>query len=228
MIAFFLASMALTAQVIVTRVIETFDDPAVQQWVVTGSIFSVTEYPKMKYINSWPSALFGKRPDESAELNSIGVHGKFRRSGYHFIDLMPATVDADGNFVSQPITLPGIIKYFDVWVWCSNYNYDLEVHFRDHMDMEYILPLGSLAHQGWIKLGAWIPAMIPQTVAYIPRYKNLKLVKIRLWTRPKAKVDDFYVYVDQISVITDLYQERFDGDDLADEIIIENLWVDGE
>ena len=37
-----------------------------------------------------------------------------------------------------------------------------------------------------------------------------------IWTHPTEKVDDFYVFLDEIKVLTDLFETRFDGDDLAD------------
>ena len=61
-----------------------------------------------------------------------------------------------------------------------------------------------------------ISTSIPQARRYIPRYAGLELTKIVLWTAPDEKVDDFYFFMDEINVLTDLFETRFDGEDLAD------------
>jgi hypothetical protein len=53
------------------------------------------------------------------------------------------------------------------------------------------------------------------------------MTKLVLWTAPDEKVDDFYFFVDEISVITDLFETRFDGEQLADPVTLNNLWKQG-
>ena len=68
---------------------------------------------------------------------------------------------------------------------------------------------------------------IPQSRKYIPSYAGLELTKIVIWTAPDEKVDDFYVFIDEVNEITDMYVPRFDGEDLADPDTINNLWQQG-
>ena len=73
-----------------------------------------------------------------------------------------------------------------------------------------------------------IPSWIPQEVRYVPQYKGLELVKIVLWTRPYEKVDRFFVYFDEIKVTTDVFEQPFDGELLANPERVEQLWSNAE
>jgi hypothetical protein len=50
------------------------------------------------------------------------------------------------------------------------------------------------------------------------------LVKFVLWTKPHERVDDFYVYFDQVKIFSDMFESPFDGGDLADPEQVEKLW----
>ena len=53
------------------------------------------------------------------------------------------------------------------------------------------------------------------------------LSKLVIWTAPDEKVDDYYFFLDEVSCITDLFETRFDGDDLADPATVNDLWQQG-
>lgn len=206
-----------------TRVIESFDDPEAQLWIVQGSKFATEGYPQMEYAKIWPQQLFG-RNWENVDLRCIGIYCKFDREGFNYIEFIPVREDQNGNYVSDPLTIPGRAKYLDLWVWGSNYDYYMEVHLVDFRGMNHVLPLGSLNFEGWQSMSVNIPTSIPQVDHHLPKYKNIELTKLVLWTRPEEKVDGFYVYIDHIKVLTDLYQQRFDGDDLVDSRTVEQIW----
>ncbi len=44
-----------------------------------------------------------------------------------------------------------------------------------------------------------------------------------MWTRPEEKVDNFYIYFDQIKVLTDIFISRFDGDNLANQESVQGM-----
>jgi hypothetical protein len=46
-------------------------------------------------------------------------------------------------------------------------------------------------------------------------------------TAPDEKVDDFYFFVDELNVLTDLSVTRFDGEELADPDTLNALWQQG-
>ena len=79
-----------------SKVIESFDNPDAQQWIVTGSKFSTEGYPKKAYANAWPEAIFGKNK-EGKELKALGIHGKFDRKAYNYIEIIPAAKNDKAN-----------------------------------------------------------------------------------------------------------------------------------
>jgi hypothetical protein len=87
-----------------------------------------------------------------------------------------------------------------------------------------VLSFGSIRFAGWKNLRTRIPGSIPQAWRYLPRLRNLELTKLVLWTQPNEKVDEFYIYLDQLKVTTDLFETSFDGDELADAETLQQIW----
>jgi hypothetical protein len=207
-----------------SRVVESFDEPDKQpwQWVVQGSKFATQGYPEMVYVPKWPEALWGRNKGNQ-KLQSLGIHAKFDRKAYNTIEIIP-TKEQDGKTVSSPIPIPGRVKSLDLWVWGSNYDYYLEAHLRDINGVDHMMNLGSIKFAGWRNLSVMLPNNIPQTTRYVPSTQTLELTKLVIWTQPSEKVDDFYCYIDQIKVLTDVFESRFDGDELADTDVVGELW----
>ena len=209
------------------------------EWIADASKFSSTiddeKYPKLTYVPSWPMALFGTNRD-GKELKSLGIWGKFDRRGYNWIDIYPVKSGSgedgkeskEGEEGEDPepfeIPIPGRIQYLDMWVWGSNLNYYLEAYFRDHQGVVHSLYMGNLGYQGWKNLRVRIPTSIPQHKRVLPRLAGLTFVKFRIWTTPVERVDNFYVYFDQMKVLTDTFESLFDGDELADPDEVQKLW----
>jgi hypothetical protein len=265
LLTFLLASPVLAQEKTVnltSHVIESFDNPenpeeaewASSEWLINASKFAtevtdedgnvVRELPESTYVESWPEALFGRNA-EGRELRVFGIHGRFDRQGYNYIELIPAiledgelvprhpdiTTDAGDFIPGNEITLPGETRRLDLWVWGSNYDYYLDVHLRDYRGVVHALRLGDIDYTGWRNLSVNIPTYIPQTGGYITGggfLKELKLVKLVLWTRPHERVNDFYVYFDHIKSLSDMFVTRFDGDILAEKDRIQEIWNSGE
>lgn len=235
-----------------SRIIECFDNPddpatyewASSPWIIRGSKFKTEGWPQTKYIETWPEAVFGVNRDKKP-LKVLGIWGRFDRQGYNNIEIIPAVdengslvprhpagLDAEGNLVqSNEIALPGRTKSIDFWVWGSNYDYYMQIHIRDFKGVVHVLDMGSIKHTGWKNLSVEIPSYIPQEGGYVTSggyLKELTLVKVVLWTRPDENVNDFMVYIDQIKTLADVFVTRFDGDDLADETKIKEIWNGGK
>ena len=199
------------------------------EWKTDASKFATKidndSFPKTTYVPSWPMALFGLNK-QGKDLKSFGIWGKFDRRGYNWIDIYPVKTGAAQGEEPEPfeIPIPGRISYLDMWVWGSNLNYYLEAYFRDHQGVVYDLFMGSLAYQGWKNLRTKIPTNIPQSKRILPRLAGLTFVKFRIWTTPVERVDNFYVYFDQMKVLTDTFESLFDGDELADPERVQELW----
>jgi len=212
---------------ITARSIASFDDPATNKnWIVQGSRFATKDYPQMTLVKTWPESVYGKNKENKA-LYALGIHGKFDRKGFNFIEIIPAKKGSDGKLTPESIPIPGRANEIAMWVWGSNYNYLLDAHIRDYQGIDHVLHMGSLQFAGWKNLVASIPPSIPQARRYIPRYQALEVTKFVLWTAPDEKVDDFYLFIDEVNVLTDLFESRFDGDTLADADTLNDLWKQG-
>lgn len=211
-----------TTENLISSILEDFDNPDQSKWIVIGSKFATEGFPKTAYPTAWPSALYGANR-EGVDYKVLGINGKFDRMGYNYIEMIPDRTDESGEYTGIPI--PGRAKVIDMWAWGSNYDYYLEAHLTDYRGVTHVLPLGSLKYEGWKNLKIEIPGYIPQGRTYIPKLKPLSLVKLVLWTRPTEKVNNFYVYFDQIKVLTDVFISRFDGDDLAQPEAVQDIWA---
>jgi len=236
---------------LVSRVLESFDNPEdpeesewpSSQWIVRGSKFAtkvyddegnvIDQYPKSQFVEAWPDALFG-RNKENIPYKVLGVHGKFDRQGFNYVEFIPAVEGDDGALIPRSmddgneITIPGRAKTVDLWVWGANFDYYMELHVRDFKGIVHVLNLGSIKHTGWKNLKVDLPTSIPQEGGYVSSggyIKELKLVKLVMWTKPQERVDDFLIYIDQIKVLTDIFVSRFDGDNLADDDFIKETWA---
>ena len=179
-------------------------------------------FPKLTYVDSYPQAVYGYNRG-GLNIQSLGIWGKFDRRGYNWVDLYPVSGDDEEPF---EIPLPGRVSYFDSWIWGSNLNYYIEIYVRDYQGIVHNIYLGSLAFQGWMNLRVRIPANIPQTKRVLPVLAGLHFVKFRIWTTPLERVDNFYIYIDHFKILTDAFEEMFDGDELTDPDRIRELWAD--
>ena len=224
-------------------ILETFDGGTTHQWTLGGREYSYdyewrvdasrfasfvdgVQYPQLSTIAAWPQAVFGVNR-EGKPLNSLGIWGRFDRRGYNWIDVYPAVPGSGGDNEDPQafeIPIPGRIHYFDMWVWGSNLNFYLEAYFRDFQGVVHCVNMGSLAFQGWKNMKIHIPTQIPQSKRILPHLASLTFVKFRIWTTPMERVDNFYVYFDQLKIVSDTFESLFDGSDLADPSHVQDLW----
>ncbi len=215
---------------LISTTLEPFDQPSKITWAVRGSDLGDTKLPEFTYVKAWPDQVYGSNKD-NANLWSMAVHGGFNRKAYNYIEIYPVDPnkkDAEGLPELKPIQIPGRVQMIDLWVWGSNYNYWLDIHLQDYRGIDHVLHLGSLQYAGWRNLSVTVPGSIPQASPYIPRLRGLVITKLVLWTRPEAPVDGFYVFLDDLKVLTDKFETRFDGDELADPDYLNALWAGGK
>lgn len=226
-------------------VVDSFDGPgsAVHEdgspivWEVRGSKFSTEGFPRMQYVpNEWPKDLFGTNPENAAELQVMGLNSRFDRMGYNQVEIIPGAGEGE-SWEAKPIVLDGRIKTVDLWVWGSRYNYSIEMHFMDYQGLAYRLDLvqsdnkrdlGSINFSGWKNMYVDIPNYIKQSVVYQPEFKGLRLTKIVIHTHPTEKVNNFYVYLDHLKVLTDRHESFYDGFNLTTPEKIQEIWGQGE
>ncbi len=204
-------------------IVENFIQPSKHQWIVTGSKFATKDYPQSALVKTWPDALFRTMP-QNEDVRSLGIHGKFDRLAYNYIEITPAEKGQDGNLVPTPITLPGRVKNLDVWMWGSFHAFYVEAQVRDYRGIVHVLQLGNLDFRGWKDLQVDIPTSIPQSVSTLPSTKSLQLLKLVIWTTPNESVADFYIYINQIKVLTDTFESPWDGESLTNPSYVQQLW----
>jgi len=215
----------------VGQVLQSFDpDEAgkalARDWILVPSKFGYdakgNSYWQSRRLDAWPEALHGKNRDKQ-KLQVLGITGKFSRKGYNYVEIVPGKGQGQ-SFQPVALPMPGRVIALDIWVWGANYNYYLEAHVRDFQGIDHVLPFGPLQFAGWKNLRASVPGSIPQAWKYLPRLRNLELTKLVLWTQPGEKVDEFFIYLDQLKVTTDLFETPFDGSELADEELLQQVW----
>jgi hypothetical protein len=210
-------------QVLESHVLESWDDEN-SLWEVVGSTLIADGYPQKAYANIWPSSRFGMNPENKDKMKSFGVKAAFDRKQYNSLEIFPVEKDKDGNLVPRALTIPGRVQSIDLWVWGSNYDYDLEVQLEDYRGFIHTLSLGNLNFTGWKNLRVQIPSGIPQSMGHIPNYKGLKFVKLVLWTKPHEDVSGFYVYFDHLNILTDMFETPFDGVELTQPEFLDETW----
>lgn len=157
----------------------------------------------------------------------LGVKAQFIKKGYNWIEIYP-TIASNGimsgdkpsttvESYAVPLNMVGVVKSLDVWLWGGNYHYWLEFYLEDFKGILHRLPAGDIAYVGWKNLRTRVPDNILQAEHHVPFLKPLKLQMIKLWSYPTERVDQFYTYLDYLQVQTDVYLERFNGDDLANK-----------
>lgn len=196
-----------------TYVLDSFDDAGDEpwMWIAAGSRFITDGYPVVKYFDGMPGGMRVMQDDPYGEYRVLGVQFKFNRQGDNWVDLIPVMPGEDGEDAPYEIPLRGIVSRIEMWVWGAGYLYELEVLVRDYEGRVHTLPLGRLNYEGWRNLTARVPTSIPQTSRYLNDNNYLSFVAIRIRTTPRERVDDFYVFFDQLKVVTDTYKPSYDG-----------------
>ncbi|MBN2547034.1 MAG: flagellar filament protein FlaA [Spirochaetes bacterium] len=184
---------------------------------------------EVAWVEAWPEAYFGRegKYDDGNEVKnyktSLGVKLEFNRRGYNKVELYPVE-EKDGKIIGNPIIFKGRVKQIDLWIWGSNYNYDMEMVLMDYKGIYHRLPVGNLKHIGWKNFIVTIPNYIPQTSSYNPNSLKFSLVKLEIWTAPDERVTGAYVYIDHIKYLTDLMETQYDGYNLGNDNTVKNLW----
>ena len=204
-----------------SRIIETWAADSPYQWVTDGIRYATKKDAGTFAV--YPQALY-RSPAEAEGKMSFGLNGQFQRQGYNWIDIYPVNKDTPDSG-AVPIPLEGLVHAFDMWVWGSNLNYTLEAYIRDYRGILHRINFGSLAFLGWKNLRASVPPNFPMYDRALPVKKHgSEFIKFRLWTGPQERVNNFYVYFNQLKILTDPFRTRFDGDDLADDAQATELW----
>ncbi|MDR3172031.1 MAG: flagellar filament outer layer protein FlaA [Treponema sp.] len=161
-----------------------------------------------------------KQPiEEEADLNIpdkyvLGTRVDFLHRGHSSFTLTPR----------RPIPIEGITKTVSVWVVGRNYNHELKLLVQDYFGRSFELSLGKLNFQGWKKLTVAIPPQaedgrngIVQRNYHYNNQLGIKVAGFRVDCDPSETVGTYYLYLDDLRAVTDLFAEDSrDPDDMLD------------
>jgi hypothetical protein len=124
----------------------------------------------------------------------------------------------------RPIPIEGITKTVSVWVVGRNYNHNLWLELKDFFGNSFQLPMGKLNFQGWKKVSVAIPPQNPdgrtgivQRNYHYSSHMGIKIVGFRIECDPDESFGTYYIYLDDLRAVTDLFAEdNRDPDDMPD------------
>ena len=150
---------------------------------------------------------------EDEDTQVLGVKVEFFRRGKNSFTIKS----------SRPIAIEGTTKTVSVWVCGRNQDHELYLLVQDYFGSSFELYMGSLGFSGWKKLTCVIPPSIDgehgivQSSAYYGDKPGLKVVGFRVDCNPMQARGSYYMYMDDLRAVTDLYDmENHDEDDMAD------------
>ncbi|MCR5080394.1 MAG: flagellar filament outer layer protein FlaA [Treponema sp.] len=168
--------------------------------------------------------LFDGSPLAKEELNDannqqvedtkvLGVKVEFFRRGVNSFYITSA----------RPIPIEGVTKTVSIWVCGRNMGHQMWLLVQDYNGHNFEIWMGSLEFSGWKKLTTAIPpspdsehGIIQQSV-YHGDKPGLRIVGFRVDCNPMEARGSFYMYLDDMRAVTDLYDlENRDEDDMMD------------
>ena len=125
---------------------------------------------------------------------------------------------------SRPIPIEGVTKTISLWVAGRNMDHDMYVLIQDYFGNNFELYLGNLGFSGWKKLTVAVPptpdgehGIIQQSV-YNGVKPGIRILGFRVDCNPMLAKGQYYLYMDDLRVVTDLYDiENRDEDDINDD-----------
>ncbi len=150
---------------------------------------------------------------DTTDEKVLGVKVEFFRRGVNSFFITAA----------RPIPIEGITKTVSVWVCGRNMGHNLWLLVQDYNGNNFELWMGSLEFSGWKKITVAIPPSydgehgIVQSSVYHGDKPGLRIVGFRVDCNPMEAKGSFYMYLDDLRAVTDLYDmENRDEDDMMD------------
>ncbi|MDR0453090.1 MAG: flagellar filament outer layer protein FlaA [Treponema sp.] len=145
----------------------------------------------------------------------LGTRVDFLRRGHTSFVLQP----------NRPIPIEGITKTISVWVVGRNFNHSLTVLIEDFFGKPYELYMGRMNFQGWKQMRVAVPPQtedgtsgIVQRNYHYNHQMGIKIRGFRVDVDPMEALGSYYVYLDDLRAVTDLFAENNrDEDDMRDD-----------
>lgn len=194
---------------------------SVERFEIEGTWYSTMSgdsgFAVSRLFNGGPAA---KRPlpsEEGMEIQDITVLGTrvdFLRRGHHSFTIAPV----------RPIPIEGVTRTVSVWVAGRNANHQLNLLVRDMRGRNHVIFMGDLNFQGWRELTAVIPPQAMDGVSGVVQRNHLnahqrmgiEITGFRVNTDPMESFGSYYIYLDDLRAVTDLFVLGRDPDDMVD------------
>ncbi|MDR0598382.1 MAG: flagellar filament outer layer protein FlaA [Treponema sp.] len=144
----------------------------------------------------------------------LGTRVDYLRRGHSSFTMYPI----------RPIPIEGITKTISVWAAGRNFDHDLVLLVQDFFGRNFELYVGKLNFQGWKQLTVAVPPQssdgrsgIVQRNYHYNNQMGIKIVGFRVDVDPMEAFGSYYVYLDDLRAVTDLFaEESRDPDDMVD------------
>lgn len=173
--------------------------------VITGRLFEGA--PSMK------EPLEEDEGKEDEDTMVYGVKVEFFRRGKNSFTIKSG----------RPIPIEGTAKTISMWVCGRNQDHEMYALVQDYFGHYFELYMGNLGFAGWKKLTCVVPPSpdgehgIVQSSAYYGDKPGLRLLGFRIDCNPMKARGTYYLYLDDIRAVTDLYDlQNRDEDDMVD------------
>lgn len=150
---------------------------------------------------------------ENEDTKVLGVKIEFFKRGINSFYVMS----------QRPIPIEGTTKTISIWACGRNMDHQIYVLVEDYFGRSFQLPMGSLGFSGWKKLTAVVPPTsdgehgIVQKSPYYGDKPGLRVVGFRIDCNPMLSRGSYYLYMDDLRCVTDLYDiDNHDEDDMVD------------
>ena len=155
-----------------------------------------------------------KGEEEAEDSKVLGVKVEFFHRGINSFYITS----------TRPIPIEGVTKTISLWVAGRNMDHDMYVLIQDYFGNNFELYLGNLGFSGWKKLTVAVPPTpdgehgIIQQSAYNGVKPGIRILGFRVDCNPMLAKGQYYLYLDDLRVVTDLYDiENRDEDDINDD-----------
>ena len=144
---------------------------------------------------------------EESDQYVLGAKVSFYKRGFTDVVITP----------SRPIPVEGITKTVSVWVVGRNTRHTLKLILSDQFGNKAEITMGELNFTGWKKLTVAVPPSIVQRDYHYSNRMGIKIEGFRIIFDPMETYGRYYVYLDDLRVVTDLFaEENRDIDDILD------------
>lgn len=185
-----------------TETLNWFEFEPDEEFSLEGSDYFLEDASTVKF---YPTvASFFSFYDNSS--NSLGVKLSWSRLGSHYADIVPKKIQED------PFAYPVEgLESISIWLWSPGSEHEVAAIFKRSDGLVYSLKLAKLDFKGWRKFKVPVPVTVKHKINTIDLDKKYFFDRLRVYTSPRDKVGDVYIFMDKLEIVYELYSRIYDG-----------------